>query len=87
MCCDKVALVSFSSKQSSPAGQQYFFSAFIVAGKWLNVMGRLSEDPLNERGLRVLSKLPQEVESSDPRVRDIEGHLMIAIGADSEGLK
>lgn len=73
--------MSFSSKHSSPAGQQKHPSTLNeLDGK----TGRLSDDALHERGRRV-PKLPQDVESSEPRFLLIEGHLTIAIGV--SGLK
>lgn len=77
MCALKPALVSFSSKQFSPAGQQKKLSTFRALGRQI---GRLSDDALQDRGRRALKlKLPHEVESSDPSVRDIDGHLITAV--------
>lgn len=77
MCALKLALVSFSSKQFSPAGQQKKFATFSALGRQI---GRLSDDALQDRGRRALKlKLPHEVESSDPSVRDIDGHLITAV--------
>lgn len=78
----KLAFVSFSSKQSLPAGQQNLISEIIELGR--NV-GRLSVDTLHERGRRV-AKFPHDVDNSAPRVWPIDGHLWIAIGGVS-GLK
>lgn len=73
--------MSFSSKHSLPAGQQNRSSTL---NELVRKTGRLSDDALHERGRRV-PKLPQDVESSEPRFLLIEGHLMIAI--EVSGLK
>lgn len=64
-----------------PEGQQKKVSLLNELGR---KVGSDSVEQSVERGRRV-PKLQNEVESSDPRKRFIEGHLMTAIGG--SGLK
>lgn len=50
---------------------------------WVKKFGKLSADPLHERGRRVPSRLPQELDSSEPRFWVIDGQRMTAIFVDS----
>jgi len=74
MCGINVAAARVSSKHSSPAGQRKHSSSMAVRGS--NEAGKLSDETLHERGRRVASKLPHDVECSLP---SNDGHLITAI--------
>lgn len=50
---------------------------------WCGKIGKLSDDPLHERGRLVPKRLPHEFDNSDPRFWVIDGHRMMAICVDS----